>query len=408
MSRSLFPFREIAFAAICLRRDVCLWHVAVYLSLRGIAKSGSPRDTVYSRGKGVCKHKTTDCRLRQSVGQKRSIRRISRKGHRIIKPTQDTFVLAWRKKAQTSIRVSIAAPDNAISKAQLSGTPRDTVYPWGKGANKQKSEHCRPDNAISTVQFAPRDLHFPPFFDIYCFYFGGVILLDSLFLMLRNLLIFSSYVENKNSFPKPLSREKEAEYVLRAENGDKEATELLIRHNLRLVAHIAKKYCNYPDTDELISIGSIGLIKAIRTYKSGKGTALATYAAKCIENEILMTLRVNKKHKNNVSLNDPVGTDRDGNELTIIDMLSTDEEGVITDVENRMLIEKVSEIVKTSLDKREYEIIVMRYGLNDTPSLTQREVAEKFGISRSYISRIEKKALQKIKSAIEKNDFDFT
>ena len=277
-----------------------------------------------------------------------------------------------------------------------------------KGANKHKSEHCRPDNAISKAQFAPRDLHFSPFFDIYCFYFGGVILLDSLFLMLRNLLIFSSYVENKNSFPKPLSREKEAEYVLRAENGDKEATELLIRHNLRLVAHIAKKYCNYPDTDELISIGSIGLIKAIRTYKSGKGTALATYAAKCIENEILMTLRVNKKHKNNVSLNDPVGTDRDGNELTIIDMLSTDEEGVITDVENRMLIEKVSEIVKTSLDKREYEIIVMRYGLNDTPSLTQREVAEKFGISRSYISRIEKKALQKIKSAIEKNDFDFT
>ncbi|HCX94084.1 MAG TPA: hypothetical protein DHH42_00105 [Clostridiales bacterium] len=270
------------------------------------------------------------------------------------------------------------------------------------------TQRCCLRRDVCLWHIAPQDLHFSPFFDIYCFYFGGVILLDSLFLMLRNLLIFSSYVENKNSFPKPLSREKEAEYVLRAENGDKEATELLIRHNLRLVAHIAKKYCNYPDTDELISIGSIGLIKAIRTYKSGKGTALATYAAKCIENEILMTLRVNKKHKNNVSLNDPVGTDRDGNELTIIDMLSTDEEGVITDVENRMLIEKVSEIVKTSLDKREYEIIVMRYGLNDTPSLTQREVAEKFGISRSYISRIEKKALQKIKSAIEKNDFDFT
>ena len=287
--------------------------------------------------------------------------------------------------------------------------PRGILCTRGEKAQTSKRVSIAvPDNAISTVQFAPQDLHFPPFFDIYCFYFGGVILLDSLFLMLRNLLIFSSYVENKNSFPKPLSREKEAEYVLRAENGDKEATELLIRHNLRLVAHIAKKYCNYPDTDELISIGSIGLIKAIRTYKSGKGTALATYAAKCIENEILMTLRVNKKHKNNVSLNDPVGTDRDGNELTIIDMLSTDEEGVITDVENRMLIEKVSEIVKTSLDKREYEIIVMRYGLNDTPSLTQREVAEKFGISRSYISRIEKKALQKIKSAIEKNDFDFT
>ena len=333
---------------------------------------------------------------------------ISRKGHRITKPTQDTFVLAWRKKAQTSKRVSIAAPTMRFQKRSYRG-PHGILCTRGEKAQTSKRVSIAvPDNAISTVQFAPRDLHFPPFFDIYCFYFGGVILLDSLFLMLRNLLIFSSYVENKNSFPKPLSREKEAEYVLRAENGDKEATELLIRHNLRLVAHIAKKYCNYPDTDELISIGSIGLIKAIRTYKSGKGTALATYAAKCIENEILMTLRVNKKHKNNVSLNDPVGTDRDGNELTIIDMLSTDEEGVITDVENRMLIEKVSEIVKTSLDKREYEIIVMRYGLNDTPSLTQREVAEKFGISRSYISRIEKKALQKIKSAIEKNDFDFT
>ena len=339
--------------------------------------------------------------LLRSVRSTLSLRGIANRGPRGI-------LCSRGEKAHTSKRVSIIACDNVISKAQLSGTPRDTVYPWGKGAHKQKSEHCRPDNAISKVQFAPRDLHFPPFFDIYCFYFGGVILLDSLFLMLRNLLIFSSYVENKNSFPKPLSREKEAEYVLRAENGDKEATELLIRHNLRLVAHIAKKYCNYPDTDELISIGSIGLIKAIRTYKSGKGTALATYAAKCIENEILMTLRVNKKHKNNVSLNDPVGTDRDGNELTIIDMLSTDEEGVITDVENRMLIEKVAKIVKTSLDKREYEIIVMRYGLNDTPSLTQREVAEKFGISRSYISRIEKKALQKIRSAIEKNDFDFT
>lgn len=231
-------------------------------------------------------------------------------------------------------------------------------------------------------------------------------MLESLFLMLKNLLIFSSYVENKNSFPKPLTPEKEAEYVARAEKGDKEAVELLIRHNLRLVAHIAKKYGNYPDTDELISIGSIGLIKAIRTYKSGKGTALATYAAKCIENEILMTLRVNKKHKNNVSLNDPVGTDREGNELTLIDMLSTDSEGVITDVENRMLIEKISELIEKTLDPREYEIVRMRYGLNDTPALTQREVAEKFGISRSYISRIEKKALLKIRNAIESNGMD--
>lgn len=234
------------------------------------------------------------------------------------------------------------------------------------------------------------------------------ILLESLFLMLKNLLIFSSYVENKNSFPKPLTREKEAEFVARAEAGDEEAVELLIRHNLRLVAHIAKKYNNYPDTDELISIGSIGLIKAIRTYKSGKGTQLATYAAKCIENEILMTLRVNKKHKSNVSLNEPVGTDREGNELTLIDLLSLEQDSVITGVENRMLIEKIMELIKNCLDDREYNIIKMRYGLNNTPALTQREVAEKFDISRSYISRIEKKALTKIRGAIAKNDISFS
>lgn len=232
-------------------------------------------------------------------------------------------------------------------------------------------------------------------------------MLDSLFLLLKNLLIFSSYVENKNSFPKPLTHEKEAEFLARAEAGDQEAIEILIRHNLRLVAHIAKKYSNYPDSDELISIGSIGLIKAIRTYKTGHGTQLATYAAKCIENEILMTLRVNKKYKGNVSLSDPVGTDRDGNELTFLDLLCEEEDSVIADVENSMLIEKVMEIVKGCLDGREYEIIKMRYGLNNTPALTQREVAEKFDISRSYISRIEKKALNKIKAAIVEQDITF-
>ncbi len=233
-------------------------------------------------------------------------------------------------------------------------------------------------------------------------------MLDSLFLLLKNLLIFSSYVENKNSFPKPLTREKEAEFLARAEAGDQEAVEILIRHNLRLVAHIAKKYGNYPDSDELISIGSIGLIKAIRTYKVGHGTQLATYAAKCIENEILMTLRVNKKYKGNVSLSDPVGTDREGNELTFIDLISQDDDSVIADVENRMLIEKVMQVVRDCLDDREYEIVKMRYGLNNTPALTQREVAEKFDISRSYISRIEKKALNKIRASIEEKDITFT
>lgn len=232
-------------------------------------------------------------------------------------------------------------------------------------------------------------------------------MLESFFLMLKNLLIFSSYVENKNSFPKPLTREKEKEYVERAANGDREAVELLIKHNLRLVAHIAKKYSNYPDTDELISIGSIGLIKAINTYKLGKGTQLATYAAKCIENEILMTLRVNKKYRNNVSLHEPVGTDREGNEITLIDLISQEENSVITNVENRILVEKVMELIKKVLDEREYEIIKMRYGLNNTAARTQREVAEKFKISRSYISRIEKKAIEKIKAAILKEDIYF-
>lgn len=214
-------------------------------------------------------------------------------------------------------------------------------------------------------------------------------------------------MENKNSFPKPLTREKEAEYVLLATNGDKDAIEILIKHNLRLVAHIAKKYNNYPDTDELISIGSIGLIKAINTYKLGKGTQLATYAARCIENEILMTLRINKKYRNNVSLSEPVGTDREGNEISLIDLINIEEDSVITDVENRLLIEKLMDLIKTTLTRREYEIITMRYGLNNTPALTQREVAEKFNISRSYISRIEKKAVEKIRDSIDKNEIVF-
>lgn len=233
-------------------------------------------------------------------------------------------------------------------------------------------------------------------------------MLEGFFMMLKDLMIFSSYVENKNSFPKPLTREKEVEYIKRASNGDKEAVELLIKHNLRLVAHIAKKYNNYPDMDELISIGSIGLIKAINTYSLDKGTQLATYAAKCIENEILMMLRVNKKYRNNISLNEPIGTDKEGNEITLLDLISLEENSVINDVENAIMVEKLMDLIKNTLEKREYEIIKMRYGLNNMPALTQREVAEKFNISRSYISRIEKKALEKIRKNINRNDVLFT
>lgn len=227
--------------------------------------------------------------------------------------------------------------------------------------------------------------------------------LENLLTLLKNLIIFSSYMTEKSSFPKPLSKEKEQEYLVLSAKGDKDAKEILVKHNLRLVAHIAKKYANYGDNDELISIGSIGLIKAVESFKSDKGTSLATYASRCIENEILMTMRTTKKHRSNVSLNEPIGVDKDGNELVIMDMLESDQ-NVIEDVENSIMMEKLTAITKSVLDKREYEIIKIRYGLENTGALTQREVAKKFNISRSYVSRIEKKALEKIKKSVNKED----
>lgn len=227
--------------------------------------------------------------------------------------------------------------------------------------------------------------------------------LESLLSLLKNLIIFSSYVSQKSSFPKPLSKEKEMQYLIECANGSNEAKEILVKHNLRLVAHIAKKYSNYGDNDELISIGSIGLIKAIESYKPDKGTQLATYASRCIENEILMTMRATKKHRSNVSLNEPIGVDKDGNELVIMDMLEADT-SVIEDVENSIIMEKLLNITKEVLDEREFEIIRLRYGLGGIGALTQREVAQKFDISRSYVSRIEKKALDKIKRNVNKED----
>lgn len=232
-------------------------------------------------------------------------------------------------------------------------------------------------------------------------------MLEGFFSLLKNLMIFSSYVDNKNSFPKPLSKEKEAEYLGKAKDGDEDAKEMLIKHNLRLVAHIAKKYTNYNDNDELISVGSIGLIKAINSYQMDKGTQLATYASRCIENEILMTLRANKKHNSNISLQEPVGIDKEGNELSLIDLISTESDTVITDVESKILMERLLELTKKVLEHREYKIIVQRYGLGNTPALTQREVAKKFNISRSYVSRIEKKAIEKIREHIRKEDLYF-
>ncbi|MCI9561279.1 MAG: RNA polymerase sporulation sigma factor SigK [Clostridia bacterium] len=228
---------------------------------------------------------------------------------------------------------------------------------------------------------------------------------DFLSLLFSKIFFFTGMVQSKGTFPKPLSAEEEKKYLALARNGDKTAKEILIKHNMRLVAHIVKKYAGAAETDDLISVGSIGLIKAINTYRDGKGTQLATYTARCIENEILMLLRSGKKHKNVVSITDPVGTDKDGNELTLIDLLYEKEDNVFAQVEKSIQREKFVALLKKILNEREFTIISMRYGLEDGVALPQREVAHTLGISRSYISRIEKRAIEKAREHLNKDDF---
>lgn len=216
-----------------------------------------------------------------------------------------------------------------------------------------------------------------------------------------NLIYFILHIQNTSSFPKPLSPKEEKEMLERMKNGDKNARGILIERNLRLVSHIIKKYYSKTnDTDDLISIGTIGLIKAIDTFKADKGTRLATYASRCIENEILMHFRSGKKQSNDVYLNDTLEVDKDGNPLTIEDTVSCDDD-LAEDLEKKVRWERVAEIIKNMEDEREKEIIILRYGLNNTKPLTQREVAQRLNISRSYVSRIEKKVLKDIKNMVE-------
>lgn len=218
-------------------------------------------------------------------------------------------------------------------------------------------------------------------------------------------IIFLCSAIRGNTFPKPLTNEEEKYYLkLYKENNDLQAKEKLISHNLRLVAHIVKKYQGAEDNDDLISVGTVGLIKAINTYSENKGTQLATYTAKCIENEILMLLRANKKYSNTVYLNDVVGRDKDGNELSLIDLLSDEDDSVITGVERKIYFEKILEIIKECLDEREYKIMVLRYGLKNGVPMAQREVASLLRISRSYVSRLEKTAFIKIRKALKDRD----
>lgn len=219
---------------------------------------------------------------------------------------------------------------------------------------------------------------------------------------INKILVFSSFVNNASGFPKPLTAEEEKEYFNRFKAGDLKAKDVLINHNLRLVAHIVKKYSGAGEADDLISVGAIGLIKAINSFEYNKGTQLSTYAARCIENEILMLIRVNKKHKQTMSLQETLGQDKDGNDIELMDVIPGIEDEIENSVDSNILTEKMATLIKNCLPKREFEIIKLRFGLFGSTPLTQREVAKKLGISRSYISRLETKAMETIKEEVKK------
>lgn len=228
-----------------------------------------------------------------------------------------------------------------------------------------------------------------------------MIIISDIFQFLCNNAFLTGYISGNNTFPKPLDEKEEEMYLKLLKAGDKKAKGVLIERNLRLVAHIVKKYqIPNKDIDELISIGTVGLIKAIDSYDSSKGTRLATYASRCIENEILMLFRSSKKQKSETFLHDPIGIDKEGNEISLIDVLSSDKDSVIDKVETNLQIKALYNQISCSLSKREGEILKMRYGLIDGVCKTQREIAALLGISRSYVSRIEKKALKKLKKAL--------
>lgn len=227
-------------------------------------------------------------------------------------------------------------------------------------------------------------------------------MLDAILQLARELFFFAGYVSAGNSFPPQLAPEEEKALIDRLAQGDLEARGKLIEHNLRLVAHIAKKYsAPRRDADDLISIGTVGLIKAVSTFKPDKGNTLATYAARCIENEILMSLRAEKKSAGEVSLSDPIGVDKDGNEISLAEVLGSDAEEVQRQVELTLFGTQLREAMGRALTGRERTVIELRYGLTGGQVLPQREIAKLLGISRSYVSRMEKKALAKLTREFE-------
>lgn len=227
-------------------------------------------------------------------------------------------------------------------------------------------------------------------------------MLTAALLLLANSLFFTLRLTGgTGSFPKPLSAAQEQEYLRRCAEGDLEARNLLVEHNLRLVAHIIKKYYTQAtDQEDLISIGTIGLIKAINTYDTDKGSKLVTYASRCIENELLMRLRQERKEVREISLYEPIGTDREGNEISLMDVIRIDEEDVLLNVITSESLRNIDDLFTEVLDDREQQVIALRYGLYDNQELTQKEISNLLHISRSYVSRIEKKALLKLRSAL--------
>lgn len=231
---------------------------------------------------------------------------------------------------------------------------------------------------------------------------GDKMLQKILRILFKNFTIFTASYSN-NVFPDPLSKEEEEYYIQKYLEGDTDARNKLIEHNLRLVAHIVKKYdSKVEDSDDLISIGTIGLIKGVDSFSSKHGTKITTYCARCIENEILMYFRANNKNLKNVSLNESIGFDKDGNEITILDILKSPKPDFIDEINKKDNIKLLKNYLKI-LTPREQEIVIRRYGLNNTKEQTQKTIAKELKISRSYVSRIEKRALTKILREFMKN-----
>ena len=230
-------------------------------------------------------------------------------------------------------------------------------------------------------------------------------MLQSFAAVIYGFLYMFLKISESDAFPPPLSAEEEEACFRAMKNGDREARQKLIKHNLRLVAHIVKKYYSGANQDELISTGTVGLIKAVDTFDIDNGTRFATYACRCLQNEILMQFRSQKKFQNEVSVNDTIDTDKDGNPLTYGDIISTDED-IVDTLELKFKTKKAVDYVMNGLTERERKIMILRYGIDGGKPLTQRETANSLGISRSYVSRIEKSAIDKLRAHMKKFGYE--